>query len=131
MIAIYLILSLLITLSVFLIRNRVVTISLVILFVLLQWTLTVYEYLTLNTIQLLYFTPDAIGVILLTVMSVLASMSFLYSFIYLNSRGDSPKVMAIFLWALIFLFTAISTASLPTHVAIGWILVKKTTLSSS
>src|SRR5665647_3889952 len=79
MIAIYLILSLLITLSVFLVRNRTVTISLVILFILLQWTLTVYEYLTLNTIQLLYFTPDAIGVILLTVMSVLASMSFLYS----------------------------------------------------
>jgi hydrogenase-4 component F len=131
MIAIYLILSLLIVLSVFLIRNRVVTISLVLLFILLQWTLTVYEYLTLNTVQFLYFTPDAIGIILLAVMSIIAAMSFLYSFIYLNSRNDSPKVMAIYLSALILLITAISTAYLANHVAIAWILVEMTTLSSS
>jgi hydrogenase-4 component F len=131
MIAIYLILSLLITVSVFLFRNRKITVSLVVLFVLLQWTLTVYEYLTLNTVQFLYFTPDAIGIILLAVMSVLASTSFLYSFIYLNSRGDSPKVMAIYLSALILLITAISTAYLANHVAIAWILVEITTLSSS
>lgn len=131
MIAIYLFLSLVITISVFLVRNKVITISLVVLFILLQWTLTVYEYLTLNTVQLLYFTPDAIGVILLTVMSIIAAMSFLYSFIYLNSRGDSPKVIAIYLSALILLITAISTAYLANHVAIAWILVEITTLSSS
>ena len=122
MIAVYLILSLAITLSVFLVRNKFVTFSLVVLFVFLQWTLTVYEYLTLNTVQFLYFTPDAIGIILLTIMSILASTSFLYSFIYMNSRGDSPKVMAIYLSAVIILITAISTAYLANHVAIAWIL---------
>jgi len=131
MIAIYLILSLLIVLTVFLVRNRVVSISLVVFFVLLQWTLTVYEYLTLNTVQFLYFTPDAIGIILLAVMSIIAAMSFLYSFIYLNSRNDSPKVMAIYLSALILLIAAISTAYLANHVAIAWILVEITTLSAS
>jgi hydrogenase-4 component F len=131
MIIIYLAASLLITFSVFFLRNTVASVSLVILFIVLQWALTVYEYLTLNTVQFLYFTPDAIGIILLAVLSVLASMSFLYSFIYLNSRGDSPKVMAIYLSALILLITAISTAYLANHVAIAWILVEITTLSSS
>jgi hydrogenase-4 component F len=131
MIIIYLAASLLITFSVFFFRNSIVSVSLVILFLILQWTLTVYEYLTLNTVQFMYFTPDAIGIILLAVLSVLASMSFLYSFIYLNSRGDSPKVMAIYLSAMILLVTAISTAYLANHVAIAWILVEITTLSSS
>jgi hydrogenase-4 component F len=103
----------------------------VIFFVLLQWILTCYEYLTLNTVQLHYFTPDAIGIILLAVLSVIASMSFLYSFIYLDARSDSPRVISIYLSALILLIMAISCAYLANHVAIAWIFVEITTLSSS
>jgi hydrogenase-4 component F len=131
MIALYIAISLLITLSVFLIRNRKLIISLVVIFVLLQWILTCYEYLTLNSVQLYYFTPDAIGIILLAVLSVIASMSFLYSFIYLDSRSDSPRVISIYLSALILLIMAISCAYLANHVAIAWIFVEITTLSSS
>ncbi|MDR3609117.1 MAG: proton-conducting transporter membrane subunit [Ignavibacteriaceae bacterium] len=131
MIALYIAISLLITLSVFLIRNRKLIISLVVIFVLLQWILTCYEYLTLNSVQLYYFTPDAIGIILLAVLSVIASMSFLYSFIYLDSRNDSPRIISIYLSALILLIMAISCAYLANHVAIAWIFVEITTLSSS
>jgi hydrogenase-4 component F len=131
MIAIYIALSFLITVAVFLVRKRNLVVFLVTTFVLLQWTLTIYEYLTLNTVQLYYFTPDAIGIILLAVLSVIATMSFFYSFIYLDNRGDSPRIVSIYLSALILLIAAISCAYLANHVAIAWIFVEITTLSSS
>jgi hydrogenase-4 component F len=131
MIEIYLIFSFVIIISVFLFRNRKVTYPLVAMFVVLQWTLTIYEYLNLNVIQFYYFTPDAIGIILLTVLSILASTSFLYSSIYLGSRQDTPKAESIYWSALILLISAISCAYLANHAAIAWIFVELTTLSAS
>ncbi len=131
MIGIYLILSLLISAAVFLFKNKKISYSLTVIFILLQWTLTVYEYLNLDNTQLEYFTPDAIGIILLAVLSIIAASSFLYSYIYLEERGDSPKVISTYLSALILLITALSCAYLANHVAIAWIFVEITTLSSS
>jgi len=131
MIGIYLILSLFVVFSVFFIRKREVIYSLVILFTVLQWTLTIYEYLNLNTVQFYYFTPDAIGIILLFVLSVLATTSFLYSYIYLGNRQDTPIAESIYWSALILLISAISCAYLANHAAITWIFIEITTLSSS
>jgi hydrogenase-4 component F len=131
MIGIYLILSLFVVISVFFIRKRKVVYFLVIFFAVLQWTLTIYEYLNLNAVQFYYFTPDAIGIILLSVLSVLATTSFLYSYIYLENRQDTPKAESIYWAALILLITAISCAYLANHAAIAWIFIEITTLSSA
>ena len=131
MIGIYLILSLLIILSIFTFRQRKIIYSLVISFIILQWALTIYEYINLNIIQFYYFMPDAIGIILLFVLSVLASTSLLYSFIYIGHRQDTPQAESIYWSALILLISAISCAYLANHAAIAWIFVEITTLSAS
>jgi len=131
MIGIYLILSLLIILSIFTFRQRKIIYPLVISFIILQWALTIYEYINLNNIQFYYFMPDAIGIILLFVLSVLASTSLLYSFIYIGHRQDTPQAESIYWSALILLISAISCAYLANHAAIAWIFVEITTLSAS
>jgi hydrogenase-4 component F len=131
MIGIYLTFTLLIAASVFFTRDNKIVWFFVTLFVILQFVLNIYEYLNLNTIQLTYFTPDAIGIILLSVLSILSATSFLYSYIYLKERGDSPQVVSIYLTALILLIGSISCSYLANHPAIAWIFIEITTLCSS
>ena len=131
MIEIYIVFSFIIITAIFFFREKKVAIFLAIIFIVLQWTLTVYEYLNLNKVQFFFFTADAIGIILLSVLSVIATLSILYSHIYLRSRQDSPKAESIYWSALILLISAISCAYLANHVAIAWIFVELTTLSSS
>ncbi len=127
----YILFSVLSALAVYSIRNKKSSYYFVSAFVAAQWAFTVYEYFHLNESQFEYFLPDAIGIILLAVLSVLSVTSFIYSFIYLEKRGDDNRIKSIYLAAFIMLIMSLSCAYIANHVAIAWIFVELTTLFSS
>jgi len=106
----YILFSVLSALAVYSIRNKKSSYYFVSAFVAAQWTFTVYEYFHLNESQFEYFLPDAIGIILLAVLSVLSVTSFIYSFIYLEKRGDDNRIKSIYLAAFIMLIMSLSCA---------------------
>ncbi len=102
-----------------------------ILFIALQWTFNVYEYNHRNIEQLQYFNPDSIGLILLFVLSIVSTASLYYSFIFFKHTNDTPRSKSIYFAALITLITSLSCAYIANHIAIMWIFVELTTLSSA
>ena len=130
-IILYISISLLFALGIFLLKNNLSNYIFISLFLVLQWGFSFYEYSHLNEIQLTYFNPDSFGIILLFVLTVICTTSFYYSIIYFKHNNDSPRAVSLYYSALILLIMALSCAYLGNHIAIVWIFIEITTLSSS
>jgi len=131
MIGIYLVAVIVISLALFISRNKPLSYLLAGIFVLLQWGLTIYAYRHLDRQEMGYFTPDALAVILLFTLSIISIPVFLHSFVYLNTEKDDPRRRSIYLAAMVVLLAALSAAYLSDNIAITWIFVELTTLSAS
>lgn len=131
MIGIYLIGAVVISLALFFNRNKTLNYLLVTAFILLQWGLTVYEYSRQDTQELGYFTPDALAIIFLITLSIISIPAFWHSYIYFATDKDIPRERSIYFAAMVMLLTALSAAYLSDNIAITWIFVEITTLSSS
>jgi hydrogenase-4 component F len=131
MIGIYLISALVISLVLFFNRNKTLNYVLVITFILLQWGLTIYEYSHQNMQEMGYFTPDALAIIFLITLSIISIPAFWHSYIYFATDKDIPRERGIYFSAMVMLLTALSAAYLSDNIAITWIFVEITTLSSS
>lgn len=131
MIGIYLISAVVISLALFFNRNKTLNYLLVIAFILLQWGLTVYEYSHRDIQELGYFTPDALAIIFLITLSIISIPAFWHSYIYFATDKDIPRERSIYFAAMVMLLTALSAAYLSDNIAITWIFVEITTLSSS
>src|ERR1035441_6191223 len=131
MIGYYLTGSFIISLLLFFTKNKLVNYGLTFLFIVLQWVLTVYEYNHLNTTELQYFTPDSLALLCLGILSILCVPAFYHSHIYCNSKDETPRHRGIYFAALVILLASLSAAYLSNHIAITWIFVELTTLSSS
>ena len=70
MIGAYLILVIIISLSLFLSRDRRLSYFLVWSFVIVQWALTIYVYNQKGETELIYFTADSLGIIFLVILSI-------------------------------------------------------------
>ena len=131
MIGIYLIAAVVISLALFFNRNKTLNYSLVTVFILLQWGLTVYEYNHRDIQDLGYFTPDALAIIFLITLSIISIPAFWHSYIYFATDKDIPRQRSIYFGAMVLLLTALSAAYLSNNIAITWIFVEITTLSAS
>jgi hydrogenase-4 component F len=131
MIWIYLIGAVVISLALFFNRNKTLNYLLVTAFILLQWGLTIYEYQHKDIQELGYFTPDALAIIFLITLSIISVPAFWHSYIYFATDKDIPRERSIYFGAMVMLLTALSAAYLSDNIAITWIFVEITTLSSS
>lgn len=131
MMGIYFTGSLIISLAFYFIRNHKINIALAWLFCLLQGTMAVYQYMHPGLIQLVYFTPDALAVIFLLVISIITIPVFYHSFVYFYKHPYKPREMGMYFAATVMLITSISAAYLSNHIGITWIFVEITTLSAS
>lgn len=104
---------------------------LTILFVVLQWVFTIYEYNHQNTTEITFFTTDSLAIIFLVILSIVCVPAFYHSHIYCNSKNENPFYRGIYFAAMVVLLTALSAAYLSNHIAITWVFVELTTLSSS
>ncbi|HNW50066.1 MAG TPA: proton-conducting transporter membrane subunit [Prolixibacteraceae bacterium] len=131
MIGIYLIGAITIAIGLSLSRNKILTFGLLGLFLVLQWTLTIYSGNNLRSIDLNYFTYDALAVLLLATLSVIAVPAMIHSHIYLNDQPASPQTRSIYYSSIVLLIMAISAGYLSNHIAVTWIFTEITTLSAS
>ncbi|HEY4788601.1 MAG TPA: proton-conducting transporter membrane subunit [Bacteroidales bacterium] len=131
MIGFYLGGAFLISVLLFLNRNKLMNNLLVIAFLTLQWGFTIYEYLHINIKELDYFKPDALGILLLITLSIISIPAFFHNYSYIYKDKDNPKVRGIYYSAMTILVTALGAAYLSCHIAVTWIFVELTTLSAS
>jgi len=122
-----------IVISILLYYNRITAVNylLVILFLVSLWAFSFYEYFHLNTIQLEYFKPDALGILLLLAMCIVSIPAFYHGYRYIVTHDETPHSRGLFFSAMVLLIMACSMAYLSNHIAVTWIFVEITTLSAS
>ncbi len=131
MIGLYLSGALLIAVLLYLLKNHTASVVLTLAFIMLQWVLTLYEYKHLDVTQMVYFTPDALAVIFLFVLSIVCMPAFYHSFVYFRKHPYKPREQGMFYAAMVILNAALSAAYLSNHMGITWVFVELTTLSAS
>jgi hydrogenase-4 component F len=131
MIGVYLLGALSIAVILFFSRNKILVYSLAGLFVVLQSLFTLYTCMHYGTTELIYFTYDSLGVILLITLSIIAIPAFIHSYLYIENHKEDPQARAIYLTSMVMLIMAISAGYLSNHIAVTWIFTEITTLSAS
>ncbi|MEX2235089.1 MAG: proton-conducting transporter membrane subunit [Cyclobacteriaceae bacterium] len=131
MIGIYLILSFVLSLILFFAQKRIISYFAVWSFILLQWVLTVHAFNRRDLASLEYFTFDPLSLILLGILSIVCVPAFYHSYVFFNNRKDIPRQRGIYYAAMVILIASLSAAYLSNHLAVTWIFVELTTLSTS
>lgn len=123
----------LICIALYLNANKVVNYVLVSLFAVVLLSFAAYEYLNINTTQNEVFKPDALGVLLLGALSIVALPILFhgYRYIEIHNVDETPRSRGLFFAAIVMLMSACSMAYLSNHIAVTWIFVELTTLSAS
>ncbi len=114
-------------LGVALVRNKGLIRLLTIIFTGVHLLFTVFAWFHLRETLFVYFTFDPLGVLLLSILSLLTMTTVYHGFIYV--KEDEPKKYAIYHTALIALVISMSGAYLANGMTIVWIFVEATTLS--
>ena len=101
------------------------------LFILLQSMLAVFEYMHPGITQLVYFTPDALAILFLIVISIVCIPAFYHSFVYFSKHPYKPREQGMYFAAMVILTASLSAAYLSNHIGLTWVFVELTTLSAS
>jgi hydrogenase-4 component F len=109
------------------IRSKTLIRWLTIFYTFIHLSFTGFCWVHLGETGLDYFTFDHLGVLLLSVLSVLTVTTVFHGFIYV--KNDPPRQYAIYHAALIALVTAMSGAYLANGMTTVWIFVEATTLA--
>ena len=131
MTGIYLVLAFMIGGLLFFSKRRVLLYLLVTCFLLLQIGFTVYAYLHIDATELYYFSTDALGILLLSALTIISIPALYHGYVYISKNKENPRHRAIYFGATVVLLTSISAAYLSNHIAVTWIFVELTTLSAS
>ena len=84
-------------------QSKTLVKTLVLIFAFLHLALVVYCWIRIDETELTYFTFDKLGVLLLSILSLLTFTTIYHGFIYL--KNETPKRFAIYHAALIALFS--------------------------
>lgn len=133
MIGIFLVTVLIICCWLYFNRNTFVNYSLVTLYVGLLWGLGIYEFQNLNVLEMGFFKADALGLLLLLALCVIAPPVLFHGYRYIEKHNadETPHSRGMFFAAIIMLISACGAALLSNHIAVTWIFVEITTLSAS
>lgn len=131
--AIYLIVSLALSVAQLLNRNRIVCRILIGVFLATQISLTLFAASNIGLRQGGYFAIDGLSVLLAVVVSIVSSAAFCHSRRYIveNEEGKDDKVRAQYYGAMSALTMALTLTCFSSHLAVTWIFVEITTLSAS
>jgi hydrogenase-4 component F len=128
----YCLFGLLFTAALFFTRSRVLHYSLLVLFNLMQWGLTIYEALHFDPAASGYFDADATALLMLMILSILCTTSTYHSIRYLKQHGGNPgRGHSIYYAAFALLVIAQTGAFLSRHIVGTWIFVELTTFAAS
>ncbi len=127
----YILLALGIVIALALSRSPRLQDALMLLFNLLQCALSVYACLHYGQSELSYFSFDALGLLLLVLLTVICIPVSIHSHIYLNRPKAKAESAAVYYAAIVLLVEAMSLSFIANHVAVNWIFTEITTLSAA
>jgi hydrogenase-4 component F len=123
----FFIISAVMAISAYLLKNRTITTIIAICYAILHIIFTAYCWVNLHSIELVYFTLDSAGVLMLTVLSLLLIPTIYHGFVY--TKKDETRNFNIYHTALIALVASMTGAYLANGMTVLWIFVEATTLS--
>lgn len=114
-------------------RNIFINYSLLVIFMALLVFFGIYEFNHINVAELEFFKPDALGVLLLSALCVVAIPVIIhgYRYIEIHNVDETPKSRGLFFGSMVLLISACSVVYLSGHIAVTWIFIEITTLSAS
>ncbi len=112
-------------------RNKVVNYSFLVIYLCLLWFFSISQLNGINRVQHDFFTPDALGVLLLLTISVVSIPALWHGYKYMITHDETLKSRGLFFAAMIMLISACSVAYIANHIAVIWIFTEITTLSAS
>lgn len=118
----------LLALAMYWVRNKVANYLLYVPFVALQFFYTGYQAVHLDELEGEYFKVDALGLIFITVISILAFITPYHNYKYLENRSDEPQRRSIYNATFIYLITMMTGALSANHLALMWAFIEATTL---
>lgn len=112
-------------------KNKAVNYTLMGIFLVLQWGITVYACFHYQKTEIEYFTFDSLGLLLLITLSIIAIPAVIHSWLYIERHDETPRSRGVYFAAIVGLITAIGAGYLSNHIAVTWIFTEITTLSAS
>jgi hydrogenase-4 component F len=134
MISAFLIGTLLISILLFLNKNRIANYSLLIVYISLLCYFGVYEYLNISiTDEGGLFKADSLGILMLLSLCIVSIAVIFHGYRYIEKHNldETPRTRGLFFAAMVILISACAVAYLSNHIAVTWIFVEITTLSAS
>ncbi len=116
---------------VFWLKSKLANNILMSLFLLFQVVLTVYAYFNQGEADSVYFSFDALGILLTGVLALLGIATFYHSTLYLKRNTPLASHQGIYCSALILLIMAMTGAYFAGNLALLWIFIETTTLCVS
>ncbi len=127
MLLLFFIISVLVCLSMLLFRSKTLTKMLMAGYTMMHIGLSIYSFIRLDLTELGFFTYTEIGVLLLSVLSILAIPVVYHGFIY--TAGDDTRKFNIYHASLVALMTFMTGAYLANGMTVLWAFVEATTLA--
>jgi len=112
-------------------KNTFLNYLLVSLYVFLLGGFIGYEYLHLNQTENVFFKPDALSVLLLSVLGIVTLPAFYHAYRYMVTHDETPHSRGMFFGGMIVLISSICMAYTSNNMAVMWIFTELTTLSAS
>ncbi len=125
---IFIILSIIISFSIYLVKNTLYTKVVSSVFLLSVLLICGYAYLHLEETSSLFYKFDNLGVLLAFVLGILSFATFYHSILYLKRHQFTANQEAGYYSSLIMLITAMLSAYFAHNIAVLWISIETTTL---
>ena len=129
MILTYFILAIIIAALLVLLKHKVVHYIAMSVFVVGQLILNVYLSVGGKTGFEGYFKVDSLGLIFLTLLSVVSITTIIQSFIYLSKRKDSIAHKSYYFASMVVFIASMSGVFISDHIGVMWIFAETTSLS--
>ncbi|MBB3186860.1 proton-conducting transporter membrane subunit [Microbacter margulisiae] len=123
--------SILLAGALFLNRNALINKTLVIIFLLLQVCYTAFLVIYQNCSDAIYFKSDALAILMTGTLTIIAIPALLHRYDYVYKEQDSPANRGMYYGAMVIFIMALTAGYTASHIAVTWIFVEITTLSTS
>lgn len=131
MVIIYFSGALLIAAGIFFIRNKRLNYLLLGSYPFWLALFNIYQAVNPETVQYRFFKADSLGIIFLTLLTIISFATVFHSILYQETRTDHPRILAIHHAALVLFLTMISGVILANHAGVLWAFLEATTLTGS
>ena len=130
-ISLYFSLGVLIALSMFLVRNKLLNYLLYLPFIALQVWFTFCQSQSLYEIEDTYFEADGIGIIFLGVLTLLSILTPLHNYFYAKGRRDSMHDISQHNCYFVLFVLMMTGVLISAHIGLMWAFLEATTLCAS